>query len=245
MRKIKLAEIIIMMTVAVGFYFQEVVLLLTVLFMMGTQSAMFGPVKYGILPQHLRQDELVGGNALVGAGAFLANLLGIITGGSLIADHENGRYWVSAAIVVVAVAGYLSSRGVPYAKAADAKLKINWNSLTETWRSFSHVKKNRTVFLSILGISWFWFLGASYLTQLPNYVQPILGGDETVVTLLLAAFSVGVGLGSLLCERLSGHKVEIGLVPLGSIGLSIFGIAICFIVQKEYVGELMNLSLFF
>lgn len=245
MRKIKFAEIIIMMTAAVGFYFQEVILLFIVLFMMGTQSTMFGPVKYGILPQHLRQDELVGGNALVGAGTFLAILLGIITGGSLISDHENGRYWVSAAIVFVAVAGYLSSRGVPYAKASDEKLKINWNPLTETWRSFSHVKKNRTVFLAVLGISWFWFLGASYLTQLPNYVQIYLGGDETVVTLLLAAFSVGVGLGSLLCERLSGHKVEIGLVPLGSIGLSIFGIAICFIVQKEYVGDLMNLNLFF
>lgn len=245
MRKIKLAEICIMITAAVGFYIQEINLLLAVLFMMGTQSAMFGPVKYGILPQHLHKDELVGGNALVGAGTFLAILLGIITGGSLIADHVNGRYWVSIAVVSVAFMGYLSSRGIPIAKAADSNLKINWNPLTETWRSFSHVKKNRVVFLSVLGISWFWFLGATYLTQLPNYTQTVLGGDETVVTFILAAFSVGIGAGSLLCERLSGHKVEVGLVPLGSIGLSVFGMSVYFLVQQEYSGELMGLSVFF
>lgn len=245
MRKIKLAEIFIMITAAVGFYIQQINLLLAVLFMMGTQSAIFGPVKYGILPQHLRKDELVGGNALVEAGTFLAILLGIITGGSLIADHENGRYWVSVSIIAVAVMGYLSSRGIPHAKAADDTLKVNWNPLTETWRSFSHVKKNRIVFLSVLGISWFWFLGATYLTQLPNYTQTILGGDETVVTFILAAFSVGIGAGSLLCERLSGHKVEIGLVPLGSIGLSIFGAAVYFLANQPFNGELMGLSLFF
>ncbi len=245
MRKIKLAEICIMLTAAIGFYIQEINLLLAVLFMMGTQSAVFGPVKYGILPQHLHKDELVGGNALVSAGTFLAILLGIITGGSLIADHENGRYWVSIAIIFVAAMGYLSSRGIPIAKAADSKLKINWNPLTETWRSFAHVKKNRVVFLSVLGISWFWFLGATYLTQLPNYTQTILGGDETVVTFILAAFSVGIGVGSLLCERLSGHKVEIGLVPLGSIGLSVFGLSVYFLAQQEYSGELMGLSVFF
>lgn len=244
MRKIKFAEIVIMLVAAVGFYFQHINMLLAVLFLMGTQSAIFGPVKYGILPQHLHKDELVGGNALVETGTFLAILLGIITGGSLIADHEAGRFWVSALLLLVALAGYLSSRGIPVAEAADSKLSINWNPLTETWRSFAHVKTNRTVFLSILGISWFWFLGATYLTQLPNYTQTILGGDETVVTLLLAAFSIGIGIGSLLCERLSGHKVELGLVPLGSIGLSIFGVEVYFLAQQEFIGELMGLDLF-
>ena len=244
MRKIKLAEIFIMLAAAVGFYFQQVNMLLAVLFLMGTQSAIFGPVKYGILAQHLHKDELVGGNALVETGTFLAILLGIIVGGSLIADHENGRYLVSILLLLVALAGYLASRGVPFAHAADPGLKINWNPLTETWRSFVLVRENRTVFLSILGISWFWFLGASYLTQLPNYTQIILGGDETVVTLLLAAFSVGIGGGSLLCERLSGHKVEIGLVPLGSIGLSIFGLDVYWLVQQPYSGELMGLQVF-
>ena len=244
MRKIKLAEIFIMLVAAIGFYYQQVNLLLAVLFMMGTQSSLFGPVKYGILPQHLHSHELVGGNALVETGTFLAILTGIIIGGSLIADHDNGRYWVSLLIITVAVFGYLSSRGVPEAKAADPGLKINWNPVSETWRNFIFVRPNRVVFLSILGISWFWFLGATYLTQLPNYTQVILGGDESVVTFLLAAFSIGIGVGSLLCERLSGHKVEIGLVPLGSIGLSIFGAEVYFLAQHEFSGELMTLDLF-
>jgi len=244
MRKIKLAEIFIMLGAAVGFYFQQVNLLLAILFLMGTQSAVFGPVKYGVLPQHLHKDELVGGNALVEIGTFLAILLGIVIGGGLISDHEKGRYMVSLLLLIIALIGYLFSRGIPYAKAADPSLKINWNPLTETWRSFAQVRKNRTVFLSILGISWFWFLGASYLTQLPNYTRLNLGGNETVVTLLLAAFSVGIGSGSLLCERLSGHKVEIGLVPLGSIGLSVFGLDVYWLVQQPYSGELMGMSLF-
>ncbi|MEQ1439655.1 MFS transporter [Fontimonas sp. SYSU GA230001] len=222
-RVIKLLEIVIMGLATVGLMTESVAFLLAVLFLMGTQSALFGPVKYSILPQHLREEELVGGNALVEAATFLAILLGTMFGGWLIAQH-GGAQWVSAAVVVVAILGYLASRGIPPAAATAPDLRINWNPLTETWRNFRFMQTNRTVLLSVLGISWFWFYGAVFLSQLPNYTKTILGGDESVVTLLLTVFSLGIGIGSLLCERLSGHKVEIGLVPLGSIGLTLFGI---------------------
>ena len=223
-RNIKLLEIIIMLGAAWGFYVHDITFLIGVLFLMGAQSSLFGPVKYGILPQHLNPDELVGANALVETGTFLAILLGVITGGSLVAYGHNGIFAIVVILVAVAVAGYISSLGIPFAQAVDPKLKINWNPLTETWRNFGFMRKNRVVYLSILGISWFWFLGATYLTQLPNYTRLSLGSNEQVVTFLLVLFSVGIGIGSLLCERLSGHKVEIGLVPLGSLGLSLFGI---------------------
>lgn len=226
MRRIKLLEVAIMLCAALGFYLNNVPLLIGLLFLMGAQSTLFGPIKFGIIPQHLKPDELVGGNALVETGTFIAILVGIIVGGSLIGYSDAGPLLVSIVLVLVAIAGYLSSRGIPLASAADAALKINWNPISETWRNFNFMRKYRVVFLSVLGISWFWFLGATYLTQLPNYTKEVLGGNEQVVTLLLAMFSIGIGIGSLLCERLSGLKVEIGLVPLGSIGLSIFGLGL-------------------
>jgi len=244
MRKIKLFEVLIMLFAALGFYLQDISLLIGLLFLMGLQSTFFGPVKYGILPQHLKTEELVGGNALVEAGTFLAILIGIIVGGTLIADEINGRNLVSMVLVATAVVGYLASRGIPLASAADAKLKINWNPVSETWRNFRFTKQNRVVFLSILGISWFWFLGATYLTQLPNYTKMELGASEQVVTFMLALFSIGIGIGSLLCERLSGHKVEIGLVPLGSIGLSIFGIDLYFAGLESHGAEIIGVKSF-
>ena len=244
MRKIKLLEVVIMLCAALAFYLQNISVLIGLLFLMGTQSTLFGPVKFGILPQHLKSEELVGGNALVEAGTFMAILIGIIVGGSLIADKESGTYYVSLVLVCTAVAGYLSSRGIPLAKAADPKIKINWNPITETWRNFHFTRQNRVVFLSILGVSWFWFLGATYLTQLPNYTKIELGAGEQVVTFLLALFSIGIGVGSLLCERLSGHKVEIGLVPLGSIGLSVFGIDLYFAGIVNHSAELLNTEAF-
>ncbi len=232
-RGIKLLEIVIMALAVVGLLMGNVVFLLAVLFLSGTQSALFGPVKYSILPQHLREEELVGGNALVEAGTFLAILLGTMLGGWLMARH-GGAQWISATIVVIAILGYFASRGIPAAQPTAPDLRINWNPLTETWRNFRFMQTNRTVLLAVLGISWFWFYGALFLSQLPNYTKLHLGGDETVVTLLLTVFSLGIGIGSLLCERLSGHKVEIGLVPLGSIGITLFGIDL-FFAQPEIV----------
>ncbi len=226
-RYVKLLEIAIMFAGAAGFFFQNVALLMAVLFLMGLHSTIFGPVKYSILPQHLRPTEIVGGNGLVEMGTFLAILLGTILGGLLVAQAQFALY-VSATVVSIAVLGYLASRAIPAAPPAAPDLKINWNPLTESWANLQFTRRNRTVFLSVLGVSWFWFYGATLLTQLPNYCKEVLGGNEQVATVMLAVFSVGVGSGSLFCERLSGHKVEIGLVPFGSIGLSVFALDLFF-----------------
>ncbi len=234
-RAIKVLEIGIMVMAAVALVLGNVWLLLGVLFLLGTQSAFFGPVKYGLLPQHLHEQELVAGNGLVEMGTFVAILLGTIAGGLLIATGAGGPMWVAGAVLLVAVAGYLLSRLIPWTPAVDPGLKINWNVFTETIKIVGFMRQKRAVFLSIIGISWFWFFGALYLTQFPNYTHVILGGNELVGTLLLATFSIGIGLGSILCDRMAGQKVEIGLVPFGSIGLSIFAIDLYFAVPYAAV----------
>jgi 1-acyl-sn-glycerol-3-phosphate acyltransferase len=226
-RYVKLFEIAIMFIGAAGFLQQNVTLLIVALFLMGLHSTVFGPVKYSILPQHLRVEELVGGNGLVEMGTFTAILLGTVLGGFLIAQ-PNSAALVSVAVIGIACAGYLASRGVPSAPPAAPDLKINWNPFTETWANLQFTRGNRAVFLSVLGISWFWFYGATLLAQFPNYCKDVLGGDEHVATVMLTTFSIGVGAGSLLCERLSGQKVEIGLVPFGSIGLTVFALDLYF-----------------
>ncbi len=230
-RALKISEVLIMALGALALWSANVVFLMFVLFLMGAQSSIFGPVKYSILPQALRESELIGGNAMVEAATFLAILLGTLVGGWLIA-REGGALAVGGCVLLIAAAGYLVSRGIPPAPAGAPDLKINWNPLTETWRNLKFMQTNRTVFLSVLGISWFWLYGATFLSQLPNYTKVVLGGNEQVVTLLLTVFSLGIGLGSLLCERLSGHKVEMGLVPLGSIGLTVFGIDLYFAAHE-------------
>jgi 1-acyl-sn-glycerol-3-phosphate acyltransferase len=229
-RLVKLMEIVVMGLAVVAFNIGSIPLLIGLLFLMGTQSTLFGPVKYGILPQHLAVDELIAGNGMVEMGTFLAILLGTLTGGVLIGVPETGVVMVSVTVITLACLGLLSSLGIPTAGAAAPDLRINWNPFTETWRMLVFARGNRTVFLSILGISGFWMIGATYLAQLPNYTRVNLGGNEQVVTLLLALFTVGVGIGSVLCERLSGHKVELGLVPFGAIGLTVFGIDLFFAV---------------
>ncbi|MDQ6962213.1 MAG: MFS transporter [Mariprofundaceae bacterium] len=221
-QSIKLLEVLIMGLATVGFYLNHIPTLIGVLFLMGTQSAFFGPVKYGILPQHLKPSELVAGNGLVETGTFLAILIGTIAGGLLIGLGNTTL--ICIILLCIACLGYGSSRYIPLAPATAPDLKLNFNPFTETWVNLKFAMKNRYLFLSMLGISWFWFLGAAYLTQLPNFTRLNLGGDEQVVTLLLAIFSIGIALGSLLCDRLSGERVEIGLVPFGSIGLTFFGI---------------------
>jgi 1-acyl-sn-glycerol-3-phosphate acyltransferase len=222
-RAVKLLEIGIMCLAAVGFHLRSVPILLGALFMMGVHSTLFGPVKYSILPQHLHETELVAGNARVELGTFLAILLGTILGGVLMAARGGGVTVVSAAGIAIAVAGWLVSRAIPPAPAEDPRLPIRWNPLRETWRMIAIARDTRSVFLAILGISWFWLFGAVALAQFPGLGHEVLGGDEHVVTLLLTVFSLGVGLGCMLCERLSGGVIELGLVPLGAIGLTLFG----------------------
>ncbi|TPV93916.1 MAG: MFS transporter [Myxococcales bacterium FL481] len=223
-RAIKLLEIGLMVVAAAGLYLQHAGVLLAVLMLMGTQSALFGPVKYGILPQVLNDEELVSGNALVEMGTFAAILLGTIAGGALIAIQPGGRGIVAAAIVGLAVLGWLSARWVPPTPAADPELRLGFSPWRETWATLGHARASRPVFLSILGISWFWLCGALVLAQIPGFAKDVLGGDESVVIALLTIFSIGVGVGSFACERASGAKVEPGLVPLGALGISIFAI---------------------
>jgi 1-acyl-sn-glycerol-3-phosphate acyltransferase len=223
-RLIKLAEIAIMAVGATGFLLDNLYLMLTALFAMGTHSALFGPVKYSILPAALREQELVGGNALVEMGTFLAILAGTI-GAGLLMSGDGYRVAVGSAIVATAVLGYLASRGIPRFAAVLPQLQLDWNIFRQSWQIMRlGLGQRPAVSRSLIGSSWFWFLGAIYLTQIPNFAKDLLHGDESVVTLILTVFSVGIALGSMLCERMSGHKVEIGLVPFGSFGLSLFGI---------------------
>ncbi len=227
-RVVKLVEIAIMVLAAVGLIARNLTALLAALFLMGMHSTFFGPVKYSILPQHLRRDQLVGANALVESGTFLAILIGSIGGGLLIASKENASVLIAVVTILIAVIGYAVCRYIPSAPPPSPELRINWNPFTETWRNLRFTRTNRPVFLSILGISWFWFYGAMFLAQMPSFSKVYLGGDETVFVALLTTFSIGIGLGSLLCERLSGHTVEIGLVPFGSIGLTAFALDLYF-----------------
>ena len=211
-RKIKFAEILIMLAGAVGVLLDNLPLMLAVLFAMGTQSALFGPVKYSILPQHLKEEELVGGNALVEMGTFLAILAGTIGAGIMMASSSYAPI-VAGSVVAVALLGYLASLSIPKASAAMPELPLDWNIFRQSWVIMKlGLGQRPAVSRSLVGNSWFWFLGAIYLTQIPAYAKEWLYGDESVVTLILTVFSLGIGLGSMLCERMSGHKVEIGPV---------------------------------
>lgn len=221
-RIIKLAEIAIMVLAAYGFLYEKFSFLLLVLFLMGLHSTFFGPIKYSILPQHLQESELVAGNALVEAGTFLSILLGTIVGGVLVLHSASGPFYVSLGLIGVAIAGWITSLSIPQAQPVDPDLVVQWNPVPPTLSIFKSIQSNRAVFLSILGISWFWFFGASMLSLFPPYCKDVLVSDSSVVTGFLALFSVGIGLGSLLCGQLSRKRLELGLVPLGSIGMSIF-----------------------
>ncbi|WP_154224068.1 MFS transporter [Marinicella rhabdoformis] len=221
-QRVKMFEIMVMLTACAGFYFQSVGLLIFVLFLMGSQSSLFGPVKYGYLPEKLSTDELIGGNAMVEASTFISILLGTILGGILIAKATTIP--ISFAVVLFAVLGFIASKQIPNTPPADDKIQLDWNILRATKNNLKFLPGNRVVFLSILGISWFWFFGSVFLAQMPNYTRTVLNGNEHVVTVLLTMFSIGIGAGSLLCEKLSGRRVEIGLVPVGAIGLAWFSL---------------------
>ncbi|MEO7199020.1 MAG: MFS transporter [Dokdonella sp.] len=227
-RYVKLFEIGAMLVAAYAFHAHQVWLLFVVLFLMGLHSTAFGPIKYAILPQALDDSELVGGNGLVEMGTSMAVLIGMMAGGSLMALGDSGVTAASVLVIAVAIAGYLVSRAIPSAPATAPELQFNFNPASETVRVMRHVAKDRTVFNAVLGISWFWFFGTVFAAQLPIYTREFLGGGEGVLNLTLALFSVGVGVGSLLCERMSGRKVEIGLVPFGSIGMTVFAVDLYF-----------------
>lgn len=234
-RMIKFAEIALMLLGAIGFYTGSVWMLMTVLFLMGAQSSFFGPLKYSILPDHLKESELIGANALVEAGTFLAILLGTILGGVLILK-DGGIAFISCTVLLTALCGWVFSRQIPKAGPAAPKLKINYNFLGEAWNIVSHTRKNEDVFLSILGISWFWLVGFTFLAQFPVYGKDVIGGNEDVVTLFLTVFSVGIVLGSLVCNRLLKGKVSGSLAHIGALGMSVF-IVLLYIASPAGVAD--------
>jgi len=245
MRLVKNLEIAIMALGAAGFIWYNAAILFTATFLMGLHSTLFGPVKYAYLPQQLQPEELTGGNGMVEMGTFVAILIGTIVGGQLAGMGDQGPLWIAAVSIVVAVVGRIAAAFIPDSPSADPGLVINWNPFSETWKNLKLAKRNRAVFLSLLGISWLWFFGATFLTSFFNFAKDVLGGDTNVVTVLLAVFSLGVGIGSLLCERLSGHKVEIGLVPFGSIGMTLFAVDLYFASRGLKPSGVAGLDAFF
>jgi MFS family permease len=241
-RYVKVFEIWIMAFASAGFFMHNIWLLAAALFMMGMHSTIFGPVKYSYLPQHLKESELVGGNGMVEMGSFVAILLGQVLGASLatVAHHE---LFTSIAIITIGFLGFFTSQGIPDSPAADPSLKINWNPITETIKNVKFIWADQTIWLAIVGISWFWFYGATLLAQFPNFAKDILLGNESVFILLLSIFSIGIGIGSLMCEKLSKGKVEVGLVVFGAIGLTIFGADLYF--SSNYLHHTVNLKSMF
>ncbi len=227
-RFVKNLEIAIMLIAAWGFVRADAVVLLGCVFLMGLHSTLFGPVKFAYLPQVLDARELTGGNGMVEMGTFVAILLGQVAGGLLVAMPQVGHTAVAAACVLLALIGRATAQAVPLAPATDPGLVVNWNPFSETWRNLKLAHGNIVVFRSLLGISWMWFFGAVFLSQFPSFAKEVLHGDEQVASLLLVVFSFGIGIGSLLCETLSRRQVEIGLVPLGAIGMSVFAIDLYF-----------------
>ncbi|WP_333918982.1 MFS transporter [Vibrio crassostreae] len=231
-RKVKLLEVVIMSLGAIGFIYESYGILLLLLFLMGTQSAFFGPVKYALLPQQLETKELVSGNALVETGTFLAILIGTL-GAGIIASEEEAKLIAAVCIVSFAVLGYLSSCFIPQAPSNAPDLTVKWQPIKLTRATLAIAKKDRPTFQALMSISWFWFLGAAYLTQFPNFTKLHLNGTESSVAFLLALFSVGIAIGSLACDKLSNHRIEIGIVPMGSLGISIFGLLMAISIPES------------
>ena len=244
MRWVKSFEIAIMALAAWGFVSHQVATLLGCIFLMGVHSTLFGPVKFAYLPRVLSAQELTGGNGMVEMGTFVAILLGNVAGGLLVALPDIGATCVSLACLALAALGRFASALIPPGRALAPLLRINWNPFTETWRNLRLARTNPSVFHTLLGISWMWFFGAIFLSQFPSFAKEVLHGDAHVASLLLVLFSVGVGTGALLCERLSRRQVEIGLVPLGAIGMSVFCIDLFFAVRHLPTSLPMDISAF-
>ena len=243
-RAIKLLEIIIMLIATVGFLLGSLWLLLTALFLMGVQSTFFGPIKYAILPEALKPHELMSGNAIFQSGTSIAILLGMILGGAVISVSAGNLVWISLTVVIIALIGYASSRFVLTQRVTAPDIQIDWNFFRTSFQTLKYAKSLPMIFLILLGNSWYSFYGATYLTQIPQLTQQNLHASENVVSLLLTLFSVGIGVGSLLCRKIGGTEVNIKMVPIGAVGLTIFAFylagALAFVPEKT--GALLGLS---
>lgn len=238
-RIIKLVEIILMALTAAAFHYVQLWWLIALLFLMGAQSTFFGPLKYSVLPQLLREDELVAGNGLVNAGTNVAILTGTLCGGLFIMSPL-GRYYISAGIVGVAAAGYIASRFIPVLPASSPELKIDRNLFRSTWQLITYPVPNRPVFMSIIGISWFWFLGSVFLAQFPSFAKDIVGGDEQVSTLFLVVFTVGIGFGATFCNKLLGGRVSGKYVPASLVAISVFIVMLYLVSPSQAAGGALS-----
>ena len=243
-RGIKVLEIVIMLIGSAGFLLGNLWLLLLALFMMGTHSTFFGPIKYAILPEILKPNELMSGNALFQSGTSIAILVGMILGGAVISMSQGNLIWISLTVVIIAVLGYFSSRFILKQQVSSPDLKIDWNFFRTSFQTLKYAKSLPLIFMILLGNSWYWFYGATYLTQIPQLTQQNLHASENVVSLLLTFFSVGIGVGSLLCRRIGGSEVNIKMVPIGSIGLTLFAfyLALSLAFVPERTGAMMNVA---
>lgn len=243
-RGIKVLEIVIMLIGSAGFLLGNLWLLLLALFMMGTHSTFFGPIKYAILPEILKPNELMSGNALFQSGTSIAILVGMILGGAVISASNGNLFWISLTVVIIAILGYLSSRFILKQPVSSPDLKIDWNFFRTSFQTLKYTKSLPLIFMILLGNSWYWFYGATYLTQIPQLTQQNLHASENVVSLLLTFFSVGIGVGSLLCRRIGGSEVNIKMVPIGAIGLTLFAfyLALSLAYVPERTGAMMNVA---
>ncbi|QDK97663.1 MFS transporter [Acinetobacter tandoii] len=243
-RGIKILEFIIMLIGSAGFLLGHLWLLLLALFLMGTHSTFFGPIKYAILPEILKPNELMSGNALFQSGTSMAILIGMILGGAVISASDGNLLWISLTIVTIAVLGYFFSRFILKQNVTTPDLEIDWNFFRTSFQTIKYAKSIPLIYLVLLGNSWYWFYGATYLTQIPQLTQQNLHASENVVSLLLTFFSVGIGIGSLLCRRIGGTEVNLRMVPIGAIGLTVFALylAASLAFVPERTGELLHLA---
>lgn len=241
-RLVKLLEICIMLFASIGFLSRSLLMLALALFLMGVHSTLFGPVKYSYLPQHLQPQELTAGNGLIEMGSFVAILLGQVLGAWL-GSLEQHALFTSLSVLLIAISGYHLSRGVPLSPAADPSIRINWNPITETIKNVRLFWAQQTLWVAIVAISWFWFFGATLLAQFPNLAKQVLQGSERDFISLLSTFSLGVGIGSLWCEKLTKGKPALGLVMLGAVGMSLFTWDFAYTVSNLQQQLLMQPSL--
>lgn len=224
---IKILEIVIMVIAVFGFFMQLYWLLFVALFLLGTQSTFFGPIKYAYLPQVMHEDELVGANGLFQMGTSLSILFGMIVAGVL-TQLPNAYVWICTTVMLVAILGLMGAKNIPHTPATQPNLTVNWNIITTSWQTIQFLYGFPLLFFIILGNSWFWFYGATFLTQVPEFSKTILHGNEVVVIFMLGLFSVGVSIGSLLCKQFTKNQVSLKLLPFGIAGLSVFAIDLFF-----------------
>ena len=240
----KLLEIILMVTATFVLLTENYSFLLFILFLMGFQSSLFGPVKYAYIPQKLKLNELIGGNALVESGTYIAIILGLVVGGLAVSIGQENDYPLASLLLLMAILGYFFSCKIPNTEPTDPTLKINWNIFSEIKKIIGFSKEKDRIFLYIIGISWFWFYGSVITLQIPAYTINILMGDESLTTFLLATFAIGIGIGSLACERLSKNQIELGITPIGAIGLSLFTLDLYFFSLNLNIVTPMSIKLF-